>query len=261
MLLLFPPYPSNLPSLCLSRPDSHGLVYGGKSAVVGPTLSGCSHNATAATITVRFNASLLTKAGRVIVKPYDRATVNSAMRVLVEAKRWCHRTVLTPKIGARWGAQMCVDDGAPNYGACGGATQCATSAAVSVGGRRRAAAISAVPTAAPTTMLTAHSRRAARGAAGAPETDAWVLVDIISASATSITLDLARLNGKKPLALRYAWGNTRDACCPPGLNATQVCVPGSCPLFDLTSNLPATPFTARITRGKCRCIAPQRCDE
>ena len=51
------------------------------------------------------------------------------MRVLVEADRWCEKTVLTPKIGGRWGAQMCVDnDGAPDYGACGGATQCGTSA-------------------------------------------------------------------------------------------------------------------------------------
>ena len=126
-------------------------------------------------------------------------------------------------------------------------------------GRRRAAAVSAArTTAAPTTMPTVRPRRAARGAAGA--SDAWVLVDIISASATSVTLDLARLDGKNPLALRYAWGNTRDSCCPPGLNATQRCVPGSCPIFDLTSNLPATPFTAHIEGGKCQCIAPQRCD-
>ena len=72
------------PSLRLPRPGSHGLVYGGTNAIVGPTLSGCTHNTSAATITVRFNASLLTREGRVIVKPYDRATVNSAMRVLVE---------------------------------------------------------------------------------------------------------------------------------------------------------------------------------
>ena len=227
---------------------AHGLVYGGAHAIGGPQISGCEviHDR----ITVKFNTTLLTSKGRVGVKAYDAVTTNSAMRVLVDSSLWCKHTLLSPKVGPRFGSQYCTDEGAPSYGICGGSMQCgveeddALSFAADDAMRELGDHVDASSTSPPT-----------------PAPATWVLVDIVSKSASSITLDLSNLHGATPLALRYAWGNTRDACCRVNLNATERCVPASCPIWDEMSGLPANPFLAQIVNGKCRCVAPQVCDE
>jgi hypothetical protein len=167
------------------------------------------------------------------------------MRVLVDSSLWCKHTLLSPKVGPRFGSQYCTDEGAPSYGICGGSMQCGVNA-LSFAADYAMSELGYHVDSSSTSPLT-------------PAT--WVLVDIVSKSASSITLDLSNLHGATPLALRYAWGNTRDACCRVNLNATERCVPASCPIWDEMSGLPANPFLAQIVNGKCRCVAPQVCDE
>ena len=69
--------------------------------------------------------------------------------------------------------------------------------------------------------------------------------------------------GPRPLAVRYGWPiNGGDTCCP-ALSVTKgltPCVPGSCPLITATNSLPVNPFYATLEGGKCKCMAPQKCD-
>ena len=66
--------------------------------------------------------------------------------------------------------------------------------------------------------------------------------------------------GWTPIALRYAWDNEKDSCCQ-STGPTTWCEPAACPIFDTKSGLPGNPFIARIEGGKCKCVAPQSCDE
>ena len=88
--------------------------------------------------------------------------------------------------------------------------------------------------------------------------------------AVSATADLTLLEGRFPNAVRLAWplggttvGKDDDMCCVGQLSGDgkAPCVPGNCPLYSATSELPANPFFARIeSTGKCACMAPQACD-
>eukprot|EP01051_Picozoa_sp_SAG22_P013422 SAG22_NODE_1501_length_4280_cov_1.812963_1_plen_310_part_00 len=86
----------------------------------------------------------------------------------------------------------------------------------------------------------------------------WFAVDIVSATSSSVTVDLAKLNGTKPAAIRYSWG-VFDCCnaSDPDLYVGKPC-DNACPITS-SSNLPANPFIAKLTNGKCDCIAPQVC--
>jgi len=86
----------------------------------------------------------------------------------------------------------------------------------------------------------------------------WLEVDIISAGASSVKVDLSKLNGTKPAGVRYSWGifdccNTGD----PMLYVSKPC-DNACPITS-SKNLPANPFIAKLIDGKCSCIAPQVC--
>ena len=86
----------------------------------------------------------------------------------------------------------------------------------------------------------------------------WLTVDITSATANSVTIDLAQLQGKQPAALRYAWGIFD--CCNAGDPLLYVSKPCDtpCPITSSTG-LPANPFIAEIVEGTCSCVAPQVC--
>lgn len=87
--------------------------------------------------------------------------------------------------------------------------------------------------------------------------------------ATTVEVDLSGpdLQGRVPIAVRLAWPlfgipySPSDTCCPTAsIQAGRgVCIPGNCPLYSSVSELPANPFFATITGGKCRCAAPQHC--
>jgi hypothetical protein len=96
----------------------------------------------------------------------------------------------------------------------------------------------------------------------------WHPAPLKMATATSVTVDLtgAGVNGRVPIAIRYAWPlferqTAADTCCPTASiqNGRGACIPGNCPLYSETSGLPANPFFATIQSGKCRCAAPQDC--
>jgi hypothetical protein len=90
-------------------------------------------------------------------------------------------------------------------------------------------------------------------------------------SSTSVAVDISQgtLKGRTPIAIRLGWplgmGHIKSDICNP-TSAVQAGyggahIPGSCPLYSATSNLPANPFYATIISGKCQCLKPQTCDE
>ena len=170
------------------------------------------------------------------------------MHVLVDAHYWCNSTVLTPSYPTlgRDGVWWCSDPTAPNWGICGGDLQCGAGAAVI------ASATATATAAAPSDLTTATTTAASA---------AWVMVDVKAGSSpTEVIVDLSKLNGATPIAIRYGWGNDNsDSCCAPA-SPTEPCVPASCPLWDPSSSLPANPFIARIEGGRCSCVPPQHCD-
>ena len=92
--------------------------------------------------------------------------------------------------------------------------------------------------------------------------NAWVTVDIVtgvgeSGGANEVVLDLSKTNGTV-FAVRYAW--TGD-CCSESPPSSKPCPVESCPIMGSSSALPANPFVARVMGGKCKCVAPQVCDE
>ena len=64
--------------------------------------------------------------------------------------------------------------------------------------------------------------------------------------------------------VRYArWAQvSHPLCCGDVDFGTTPCPPNSCPLSSSVSDLPAMPFEAELLpTGKCKCLAPQKCDE
>ena len=91
-----------------------------------------------------------------------------------------------------------------------------------------------------------------------PPPNYWHFVDIEAGSSPNeIVVDLSRTNGTA-FAIRYGW--TGD-CCSENPPTSDPCPIGICPLVGTVSNLPANPFVAHIVGGKCKCVAPQVCDE
>jgi hypothetical protein len=220
-----------------------GVVYGSSGAYAGPTIAGCSVGT--AGIIIKYNASLL-RGGTVGVKKYDGVSSFSAMRVLVDSKYWCSNTTVTPTLEGKAAQWMCSDDGAPDWGKCGGDVQCG-------GGQLLAPGGNSAP------KLEAHAKRG-DAEHQAPTAPVWVLVDVASKSDSSVILDLSKLpKGAQPIALRYAWDNDHDSCCKSS-GPTKWCEPAACPIWDTKSGLPGNPFIAAIQKGKCKCISPQRCD-
>lgn len=100
----------------------------------------------------------------------------------------------------------------------------------------------------------------------------WVAVDATATGDNQLTVDLSPLKGAVPTAIRYAYGtggwggdSVNRMCCGPLTDVTlEPCAPDSCPLHAGESpfRLPGLPFLAEITEnGKCKCVAPQTCDE
>jgi len=96
-----------------------------------------------------------------------------------------------------------------------------------------------------------------------PGSGAWMPVDIESAGAAEVRVNLTKAGGVAH-AIRYAWDGT---CCsndPSVVNADgaprKACPVASCPIVGNETLLPADPFIARIINGKCECLSPDVCD-
>eukprot|EP00039_Didymoeca_costata_P023336 m.6756 g.6756 ORF g.6756 m.6756 type:complete len:756 (+) comp3578_c0_seq2:14-2281(+) len=103
----------------------------------------------------------------------------------------------------------------------------------------------------------------------------WIQLKFEQETSTSIKVDLSPLNGLVPTAIRYAWGSYD--CCDLSdpmlwylhcgelfwyiiMNNSRVnhtCI-AECPIYS-TSDLPANPFMAKVVEGKCECLPPQEC--
>ena len=106
----------------------------------------------------------------------------------------------------------------------------------------------------------------------------WVPVVPVANGDNTVSIDLARLGGLVPTAVRYAEGaggcwdgdpvnggsECNRMCTGPYVDCSrQPCPTGACPLYasGKGSLLPAAPFVANIVGGRCACLPPQICDE
>lgn len=106
----------------------------------------------------------------------------------------------------------------------------------------------------------------------------WVNVDILRAEGTDVIVALpAGTDAAAVRAIQYGHlspkghpqGGHDKICCGNRNFATDPCAPESCPISSvpgaastsLNAPLPAMPFHAAVVGGKCRCFAPQICDE
>jgi hypothetical protein len=262
-------------------------VYGGTGATAGPTLSGCTLGATS--LTVEFNASLL-GGETLVLHPYNASLTTQVVPdppPLPASLVQCFDTVKTVCAGRLHNMTDCRncknDPGAWEklQPACGNRpinnfhVSCKSffPAAVPLrgslvevligqGGADGSAAFCVEPITNSSTMEEYCPSWAGPPAAGAgfdSTAGKWFQVDIASATASSVTVDLSKLNGTAPVAIRYSWGIFD--CCNTGDPLLYISKPcdDACPITTSASLLPANPFIAKIENGKCSCIAPQVC--
>jgi hypothetical protein len=267
---------------------AYNLVYGGVGAFTGPTLSGCTVDTTS--LTINFNQTLL-RGDKVSLNSYNSALNNptpdpppvpsSLVPCYNEVKSVCaaHLHNITDCRNCKndpsaWAKLQTACSGRPinNFH-----TACKSffpdtvplrgsllEVLVGVGGEDASAAFCVEPMLNSTTM-----REYCPPWAGPPDAGGvgynsaagkWFQVDIVSATASSVTADLSKLNGSVPAAVRYSWGiydccNTDD----PSLYIGKPC-DADCPITSSTApRLPANPFIAKLIHGKCSCVTPQAC--
>ena len=90
--------------------------------------------------------------------------------------------------------------------------------------------------------------------------DTWPMVNVEASGTASIVADVTGYEGKV-FGVRYAWMQGYNGCCGLHPPTSGSCPLSSCPLKGSISKLPVTPFVAKIENGKCKCIAPQVCDQ
>ncbi len=197
------------------------VAYGNTGHSNGPTISGCTMSGNKITIT--FNKTLLAEGGADTVKVQPYYAGNVTVNGKLYGDVGSKMEVLTNA------SAFCLQQGQGSLG-CGND-------------------FADLPIEADTSR-----------SAGRPPTppNYWRFVDIAAGSAPNeIVVDLTRANGTVS-AIRYGW--TGD-CCTEHPPTSDPCPIGICPLKGSESGLPANPFIAHIVGGKCKCIAPQVCDE
>lgn len=210
----------------------YGKFYGGKTQIVnGPTLAGCTSDASAKTITLSVNAALL---GDEAVAIHSINTTLTPMEVLTNITFFCLEPMLRCKLfpnGTR-----------PIH--CGSSAQewyCPS----------------------PSDALTAHkSNHKLTGTPPRnPYDSTWIKVPVmLGKQANTITVDTSAVNvSASPIvAIRYAWNGADGCCIGNGINIP--CTIEQCPITTNPSGLPANPFIALVKESKCQCLPPQKCD-
>jgi hypothetical protein len=259
------------------------LIYGGTGAITGPTLSSCTVGSTS--LTVEFNTTLLAT-DTVVLNSYNSSLNNPSPDPppLPTTLVPCYSVVKSVCANNLHNITDCRNcrnvpgAWAKLQAACGGrpinnfhetcksffpATTPLRGSLVEVlvgqGGADGTSAFCVEPMVNDTTM-----QEYCPPWAGPPTTGyssaagKWFQVDILSATASSVTVDLSALNGTAPVAIRYAWGIFD--CCNTGDPMLYIGKPcdNACPITSSTL-LPANPFMAKLVGGKCSCIAPQVC--
>ncbi len=85
--------------------------------------------------------------------------------------------------------------------------------------------------------------------------NAWQPIDVRSVDEASVEI-FNYSDVREIVAIRYAW---QGACCDGRPATSNPCPISSCPINGVL--FPANPFLAKIKNGKCKCLAPQQCDE
>lgn len=226
---------------------ANGVVYGGSGAVSGPTISGCSVEDNGLVVT--FDKDMM-KGGKLLVQKYNQTKgyEMSSFQVLTNISFFCMQPMLrckklpngTRPDHCRSAAQewYCLPELGPNPPTGVNWTSTGQNLGFDVGG---------VPPHNPYEL---------------PPN--WVTLNITQKGDNQISADLSVLNGTVPVAVRYAWGNSRDNCCKNKgvrlIGIGEPCKATACPIMSSFA-LPANPFLARIKKKKCECIAPQKCDK
>jgi len=232
-------------------------LYGVKRAAAGPTLSGCAVRGRR--LVLRFNSSLL-RGERVALRLRPGAL--SPLQVLLNASQFC----LHPLMRCPAGKASCPAAGREWY--------CPDPLSHGTLQRRRGASSGFGALAGASGLAMARSSNWPRPASPfdpahqAGGAASWLSLPLTSAiSAHEVAVDLTPLRGAPPVAVRYHWGDLaegdRRGCCDDGdprLRVTVPCEPAACPLV-ASGGLPASPFLALLSAGRCRCIPPQVCDE
>ena len=265
-------------------------------AFTGPTISGCSYTSSSNELVLKFNQTLLGGEG-LMLRPFD-ANETGGWGLQPGTN---HYQPLDKVSQAGLGAMVCTVDptcNASNPGAypCGNATTCMCQSwayvkcaphnwycEVGPGWKPDPAEVNACldefgtsnlgrsPDFPYTSMWRPAPLKASAGATIPAGISSRVSSTSSTSTSSSVQVDLSgpEFQGRTPIAVRYAWplasAQGDDTCCPTAavLAGRGVCIPGNCPLYSDTSELPANPFFATIDRGagKCKCRAPQDCSE
>ena len=271
------------------------VVYGGKGALTGPTLAGCTVDKSS--LKIEFNSTLL-GGEKVMVNKYNSSLNNVFMgpppaHLKGNTSRnttWadCYDTIalvckghlkdhidcseckdtvpgawekLRPACGGRPinNLHVCCHSYSPTPVTMGGSLVEVLVARRGEDGAVAAAAFCVEPqgygnTSSCPTWAGGSSTVPFNATAGT-----WLEVDILFGDDSSVTVDLTRLNGTAPVAVRYSW-DTLD-CCNRGNGKKFISEPcdDACPITTTTALLPANPFIAKLENGKCACVPPQVC--
>ena len=220
------------------------MASGGNGTATGPTISGCTHDAAAKTIVLHFNKSLLR--GDSVALTRTQTPIPPPPTPDPEVKH-------PPK----WTGPTPVQDSSLTQVCTGDATDCGCLSWAQNGtGHHTQGHICEIPV--------------VGGLARAPQADRgdiWAEAPIkLLPDGASISVDTSGLNmtAGGVHAIKFGWSFSAGSCCVDlASQQSGLCIPGSCGVMTKGSLLPLNPFFATIdaATGKCRCPAPQQCDE
>ena len=216
----------------------------GKGTVTGPTVSGCTYDKVAQTIMLHFNQTLLN--GDSVAITRTQIPIPPPPTPDPEAKHPTKWTGPTPKL-----------DSSLLHVCTGSAEDCSCLSWKANGTKKHhsTGSICEIPV--------------DGGPMRAPQTrgDIWAEASIrLVPGGTAIVVNTSGLNmtAGGVHAVKFGWAFQGGTCCVDLTSEmTGLCIPGSCGVMTKESLLPLNPFFATIdgSSGKCKCPAPQQCDE
>ena len=216
-----------------------GLVataYGGSNTVTGPTISGCTFDNASHTILIHFNKTLLKSDAVVITRTQTPIPP------------------LPPNSTAKPTRPGPVQDSSLMHVCTGNATDCSCLSWLAAPRGSSGLWVCEIPA----ESALPRPPQATRG-------DIWAEVPITLVDGATIGIDTISLNVSTGgvHAVKFGWSFSAGTCCIDLASNTGLapCIPGSCGVMTRDSLLPVNPFFASVVNGKCKCPAPQVCDE
>jgi hypothetical protein len=228
-----------------------GLIataYGGNGTVTGPTISGCTYDASSHTIVLRFNKTLLRNDSVAITRTQIPIPPLPPIGDSVGSD--------APPSPTRPGPVL---DSSLTHVCTGDALDCACLSWLDKNDKHAKPPTTGWICEIPAEGGVPRPKQAIRG-------DIWAEAPItLLADQTSISVATSGLNTSTGgvQAVKFGWSFAAGSCCVDLLESTGLapCIPGSCGVMTRDSLLPLNPFFATVTGGKCKCPAPQVCSE